>query len=608
MPSLVARDLSSRDVRRIWPLDVGTTYPLGREVPRDQLLTDWDQGIAPRQAVVRWQDDCLHVDRASEAPAGQPIFYAGSACDSFQLIPGEGFVIGRTIFRLDPGAGRAVTPPTQFFQADQLQALEFHPTQEQLGAIRDLLMHLESDRVNLDAFLVALAETLKRVVRSAQYVAILDVGLKNSKTRRVDPDEECVRVRTQSNEGPGICEELVVEVCNAQNPAITSWKHKSKEYDYPPIPGVGWAYCAPVIASNEAQGDLAIYLSGAMSTRPRRHQPDLSEDERLFIGIVAWILNGVRTIHGLKRYQTSMQEFFPKPIRNLIYQRGPEDVFRTEQARAAVLFCDLRGSCKFAEQGSAALPQSWDRLEIALSVMTESIANQSGTIGDFQGDAAMGFWGWPDMRRASSTDESSSGAYGNLIEAVSLACKAAEQLREKIRKKARPGGELQGFACGIGIAAGEVVAGMLGTEDQRKIGVFGPVVNLAARLESMTKQFGTSILIDPETNKLLSNASGDLKDRTRSLGKVLPLGLSQEIEIFELMPPHADPERLSHKQLRLFEYGLKQFKEGDWAGAQNSLNQNQLANDGPSKFLLNYIALHRSPPADWKGVIQMTQK
>jgi len=45
--------------------------------------------------------------------------------------------------------------------------------------------------------------------------------------------------------------------------------------------------------------------------------------------------------------------------------------------------------------------QSWDRLQVALSVMTEAIAKQSGTIGDFQGDAAMGFWGWPGISSAS---------------------------------------------------------------------------------------------------------------------------------------------------------------------------------------------------------------
>ena len=598
MPSLVARDLSSRDVRRIWPLDVGKTYPLGREVPRDQLLAEWDPGIAARHAVVRWQDDCLYVDRASEAPADHSIFYGGNASDSFQLIPGEGFVIGRTIFRLDPGAGRAVTPPTQFFQADQLQAMEFHPTQDQLSTIRDLLMHLESDNVDLDAFLVALAGALQRVVRSAQYVAILNICLKDLTDARV-------QVRTQSSEGPGICEELVLDVCRAQNPAITSWKPKSTEHDYPPIQGVGWAYCAPVIASNEAQGDLAIYVSGATTTRGKKHEPDLSEDERLFIGIVAWILNGVRTIHGLKRYQTSMQEFFPKPIRNLIYQQGPEDVFRKEQARAAVLFCDLRGSCKIADNGAADLMKTWDRLEVALGVMTESITSQFGTIGDFQGDAAMGFWGWPDTRRA-TIDDSSSRTYGNLSEAVTSACKAADRLRERFRRRAKPGGPLEGFACGIGIAAGDVVAGMLGTDDQRKIGVFGPIVNLAARLESMTKQFGTSILMDPTTNSLLCSSSSDLKDRSRYLAKVLPLGLSEPIEVYELMPSASDSQRLSRPNLKLFEHGLEEFEKGHWAEAQSCLTR--VPDDGPAKFLLAFITHHRSPPSDWDGVIKMTQK
>src|SRR6185503_9522547 len=152
--------------------------------------------------------------------------------------------------------------------------------------------------------------------------------------------------------------------------------------------------------------------------------------------------------------------FLPKPIRNLLQQKGPEEAFRTEHAQAAVLFCDLRGSCQIAERGAGELQQAWDRLQAALSVMTEAITNHYGTIGDFVGDAAMGFWGWPRMGSAAR----------DLTEAVKAACKAAD---------------------------------MLGTEDQRKIGVFGPVVNLAARLESMTKQLGAAILIDQTAANLL---------------------------------------------------------------------------------------------------------
>jgi adenylate cyclase len=593
MPSLVARDLVTRDVRRIWPLDVGKSYPLGREVTRDQFRADWDHGIAAHHAVVRWQDDCLYVDRSSDAPGGQLIFYSGHESESFQLIPGEGFVIGHTSFRLDPDVGKTIAPPTQFFQADQFEVMAFHPTQEQLAAIRDLLMYLEADNVDLDAFLAAVAGAIQRVIRSAQYVAVLDFFMTASR----------VELRTQSSAGFGICEAFVLDVCRAQSLAITAWNPKSTDHDYPPIPGVGWAYCAPVIASNEAQGDLAIYVSGATTTRGRRNAPHLSEDERLFIGIVAW-LNGVRTIHGLKRCQSSMQEFFPKPIRNLIFQRGPEYVFRKEQARATVLFCDLRGSCRIAENGSAELMQSWDRLEIALSVMTESIKSQFGTIGDFQGDVAMGFWGWPDTGRL--PQDSSVQTYGNLTEAVTSACKAADRLREQFRRRAKTGGPLAGFACGIGIAAGNVVAGMLGTEDQQKIGVFGPIVNLAARLESMNKQLGTSILIDPTTNALLSSSGSDLKDLARYLGKVLPLGLSQPIEIFELMPSASDSQRLSRPNLKLFEHGLAEFEQDHWAEAQACLTR--LPEDGPAKFLLSYLTHHGSPPADWDGVINMSQK
>src|SRR4029450_2116442 len=89
------------------------------------------------------------------------------------------------------------------------------------------------------------------------------------------------------------------------------------------------------------------------------------------------------------------------------------------------------------------------------------------------------------------------GAATNCAAELRAACQAADTLRERFYQRSREkSGPLASFACGIGIAAGPVVAGMLGTPDQRRIGVFGPAVNLAARLESMTKQLGASILLD----------------------------------------------------------------------------------------------------------------
>jgi len=331
----------------------------------------------------------------------------------------------------------------------------------------------------------------------------------------------------------------------------------------------------------------------------RGHQPRaLTEDEFVFVGIVAWILRAVRTIHDLNRSQSSVQAFLPKPIRNLLQQKGPEEAFRTEHAQAAVLFCDLRGSCKIAEHGAADLQASWDRLQAALSVMTEAITNHYGTIGDFVGDAAMGFWGWPRMGSASR----------DLTEAVKAACKAADILRERLRQKSRGTGPLAGFACGMGIAAGEVVAGMLGTEDQRKIGVFGPVVNLAARLESMTKQLGAAILIDQTAANLLVRSETTLQQQVRYLAHVLPVGMEQPVKVFELMPPEADESRLSHARLQLFEQGQQAFEQGNWPEARRFLERLADANDGPSKFLLSYMNTAEKPPATFAGIVQLSRK
>jgi adenylate cyclase len=593
MARLVASDLAYRDrVQRQWSLEEGIVLPLGRGVQKDQLLTEWDEQIAARQAVVTWKEGRLHVAKASELANGQPIFYGGREVESFEIMPGEGFVIGRTVFRLDPSADGTTAPSsvkqTHFYAAEELHTMDFHPTEEQLAAVRDLLYAMEANQTNLEAFAKLVVATVRRVIRSARYVAVLEV---HSRERKIN-------VRAESDRSPGLSEKLVLEACRRQEAAEYCWdSSKTSPPTHDPIPGIAWTCCAPVIARQEEQGDLALYLAGPGPLVHRGHQSRaLTEDEFVFVGIVAWILRAVRTIHDLHRSQSSVQAFLPKPIRNLLQQKGPEEAFRTEHAQVAVLFCDLRGSCQIAERGADDLQASWDRLQAALSVMTEAITNQYGTIGDFVGDAAMGFWGWPKTGSASR----------DLTEAVKAACKAADILRERLRQKARGTGPLAGFACGMGIAAGEVVAGMLGTEDQRKIGVFGPVVNLAARLESMTKQFGTAILIDQTAANLLVRSETTLQQQVRYLANVRPVGMEQPVKVFELMPPEADESRLSRSKMQLFEQGQQAFEQGNWSEARHFLERMQ--DDGPSKFLLGYMGGVEKAPEGFRGVVELKSK
>src|SRR5262249_59577425 len=96
---------------------------------------------------------------------------------------------------------------------------------------------------------------------------------------------------------------------------------------------------------------------------------------------------------------------------------------------------------------------------------------------------------------------------------------------------------LAGFACGIGIANGPAIAGRLGTYDQFKVGVFGPVVNLASRLESMTKRFRASILVDEAVAERLANPKHAHWVRCRRVAEGLSPRLTIPLVVSQPLPP-----------------------------------------------------------------------
>src|SRR5262249_27090556 len=141
--------------------------------------------------------------------------------------------------------------------------------------------------------------------------------------------------------------------------------------------------------------------------------------------------------------------------------------------------------------------------------------------------AALGFWGWPlDTKdyaeRASRT-------------ALMIARRFAQSARQ-------PNSPLAGFHCGIGIATGLAIAGRLGTVDQYKVGVFGHIVNLAARLESLTKYFQVPILVDETTAELLGNPTNHHWVRCRRLARVRPAGMPTGLTVSELLPAYVPGE------------------------------------------------------------------
>jgi adenylate cyclase len=585
MASLAAHDLNERElVRHRWALAEGIETPLGRG-RNVQLQTAWDASINEFHATLCWKEEGKLRVRRIEAGAPSPVFYNGEDREEFEIIPGEGFVIGQTVFYLNPSNDAKETPAgdfsaTQFFPAEQLRSMA-HDS-DHLEAISQLLKHLRIRRLDIQSFQQQIVRTLRGMIKRADFVAIL----------RVQDDK--VTLSTAEGDLP-FCQPLVVDVLRRQELVAHRWRAGARE-TYAAVKGVEWVVCAPVICNVEVQGDYAVYLAG--SKAPAGNQlggRPLPLEQLALISVVADILQTVRTMHELNAFHDSMQEFFPKPIRDPLLQHGPAKAFRTEQARASILFCDLRGSSRFAEETD--LVPAWSRIKEALSVMTEAITNHTGCIGDFQGDAAMGFWGWPRQ----GTDEA-------LLEHVRAACQAADTLRERFLQKSAVDGPLAGFGCGIGVASGSVIAGMLGTVDQRKIGVFGPAVNLAARLESMTKRIGASILLDEHTADGIKKTHADLSRRLREIALIQPAGMDTAIRVYELMPPAFSAGALTQAQVKLFNVGRADFEAGKWSEARGIFQRLAESRDGPSQFLLDQIEHLGSPPSDWSGRVVLASK
>jgi adenylate cyclase len=133
-------------------------------------------------------------------------------------------------------------------------------------------------------------------------------------------------------------------------------------------------------------------------------------------------------------------------------------------------------------------------------------------------------------------------------------------------------------------------------------------VNLAARLETMTRHLPTSILVDAPTAQAIRASLGPDVCRVRRLARVIPVGLSTPIEVSELLPPVAECPELNDEQLRLYENALGAFEAGDWNRAEELLAKVPHS-DRVKDVLLRFILDHDgAPPADWDGAIRMSAK
>ncbi len=591
MPHLVAQG-SQPGHRWREELPPGQRLVLGRGAV--DLSVPWDEHISREHCELYWQDGRLELRRRPSAR--NPVFCDGREVDIALLRPGQHFVIGGTDFTLSDDAvnvsQRSDRPlEERTFSARALEQVRFHDADQRIEVLSRLPEVIAGSTTDRE-LCSRLTNMLLAGIRRADAVALVEHTSGESPRGEVRVLYWDQRLDGQTEFAPS--QKLIFEAVSKRQSVLHLWTRVSDELArYTISSSFDWAFATPVL-SPSCEG-WAIYVAGRFADSPSEssHTPrDLREDLK-FTELVAAILSALRQTRSLQSHNAVLSQFFSPVVVRAMSSQDPDQVLTPRETDVVVLFCDLRGFSREAERSSDHLLPLLERVSRALGVMTRQIRQSGGVVGDYQGDAAMGFWGWPLHQP----------------DAIERACLTALAVRAEFEDAAqRPEDPLAGFRVGIGIAAGRAVAGKIGTDDQVKVTVFGPVVNLASRLEGMTKLLRAPILIDSTVAQAVRSRLAREQARVRRLAVVKPYGLAGSVEVSELLPPVEQYPLLSDEHLESYEKAVEALQDGRWSEAFELLHQVP-PEDRVKDFLTVLIAQHnRTAPTSWDGVIRLSSK
>jgi len=627
MADLIAQGVESQERWRRG-LPEGQPIVLGRV--GGVWAVPWDAQVSRRHVRVVWDGRVLQVERLPEAR--NPVFLRGKEVERFEIRAGEHFVIGQTTFSVaDQRADIASDSPAplqqQSFSSQYLKQVQFRNPDyriEVLSRLPDVISGASSDH----ELMVRLVNMLLAGVPRADAAAIVAVETaemgahegNETRTEAIHEEHQGHEVSEGECKEPAFPDPRPPAHVPCPSPLVLHWdqrlmvtadfrpsrrliqetlrQHQSVLHVWRGADSIGsdaytvsetfdWAFCTPVLGKSCQR--WMLYVAGRFNAErsgltPLSDPSDLREDVK-FTELAAAMLSSLRQMRLLEHRQAALSQFFSPVVLDTLAVEDPEVVLAPRETEVSVMFCDLRGFSRESERQADDLLGLLHRVSKALGVMTLHIRERGGVVGDFQGDAAMGFWGWPLAQEDS----------------VERACQAALAICAEFQATA-------GFRAGIGIATGKAVAGKIGTVDQVKVTVFGPVVNLASRLEGMTKIFRTPILLDEATARIVRRMVPRDIARVRRLAIVRPYGLDAPLEVSELLPPVSHDPELTDEHLELYEAALDAFCVGKWPTAFELLHRIP-AEDEVKDFLVVYIARHnRRAPPGWTGVIPLDSK
>ncbi|KYH01801.1 adenylate/guanylate cyclase domain-containing protein [Bradyrhizobium sp. DOA1] len=252
---------------------------------------------------------------------------------------------------------------------------------------------------------------------------------------------------------------------------------------------------------------------GAITAEADRLQTMAPPPRKAITSFIAELGTLGETIHRAQRAIWSFSRLAPREIvRGVLDNTISTELGGTRQEITA-FFTDVRGFTTIAETADPdALMQQTSRYFTAL---TDVILSQGGTVDKFIGDAVMAFWNAPNPQ-------------SDHCERACRAALLAKSANEAINRQFAAEG-LPTFYTRFGIHVGEAVVGNLGSSERMNYTALGNVVNLAARLEGMNKQYGIQILVSEAVYLRVKHTF-----KCRFVDTVVAKGMITETRVYEL--------------------------------------------------------------------------
>ncbi|HEX4779361.1 MAG TPA: adenylate/guanylate cyclase domain-containing protein [Usitatibacter sp.] len=282
--------------------------------------------------------------------------------------------------------------------------------------------------------------------------------------------------------------------------------------------------------------------------------------------------------------------YVPKELVAQMSKNPEEYSMRGESRDMTVLFSDVRDFTSISEGLS---PEGLkDMMNAYLSEMTEVIQEKRGTIDKYIGDAIMAFWGAP----LSDTEHA--------IHALEAALAMQKRMRAMDEGFVKRGWPI--LNIGVGLNCGEMNVGDMGSKFRRAYTVMGDAVNIASRLEGLTKEYGVGILV---SENMVKAAQGFVY---REIDKVVVKGRQEGIPIYEPIGKVGEVGDTTLAEIDRFHKALEWYRKQRWDEAEEGLKTLRYASPENKlyKLYLKRVEHFRANPpgAAWNGLWVFTTK